>query len=156
MPPLLGFILKEASHSADSFELDENLNNSIVELKRTAILNHYKVGKAKHSKPFDAFDKQLFESIRRCSFSERFPMMSMMHVGEEWGDTWRSGYCTGVTHLHHFYTKRALLMLSKAYEISWSASPDIGRYLLFTVQQAVRPVNWPGMFQHTTRRSISI
>ena len=36
--------------------------------------------------------------------------------GEKWGDTWRKGYHAGITHVHHFYTKRTILILSKVYK----------------------------------------
>ena len=37
----------------------------------------------------------------------------MMFKGEQWGDTWRAGVHTGMTHAHHFFTNRALLVLSE-------------------------------------------
>jgi len=36
----------------------------------------------------------------------------MMFKGERWGDTWRAGVHAGITHVHHFYTKRNLWVLS--------------------------------------------
>lgn len=34
----------------------------------------------------------------------------------EWGELFRSGYHTGITHLHHFYTRRNFLVLAKLWK----------------------------------------
>ncbi|HHY71013.1 MAG TPA: site-specific DNA-methyltransferase, partial [Thermoanaerobacterales bacterium] len=41
-----------------------------------------------------------------------YPTDPFMFKGEKWGDTWRSGIHMGITHVHHFYTKRNLWALS--------------------------------------------
>lgn len=38
------------------------------------------------------------------------PMMGKGGVG--WGDLWRAGYHEGITHVHHFYTRRNLIALA--------------------------------------------
>jgi len=40
-----------------------------------------------------------------------------MGLGEKWGDTWRSGVHIGMTHVHHFFTKRNLILLSELYNL---------------------------------------
>lgn len=43
------------------------------------------------------------------------PMMGKGGVG--WGDLWRSGYHEGITHVHHFYTRRNLIALGGLYAL---------------------------------------
>jgi len=38
-----------------------------------------------------------------------------------WGDLYRGGYHQGITHLHHFYTRRNLIVFSKLWQISASS-----------------------------------
>lgn len=42
-----------------------------------------------------------------------------------WGDLYRSGYHTGITHLHHFYTSRNYLALATLWEGVTAFDPDI-------------------------------
>ena len=42
-----------------------------------------------------------------------FPSEPMNFTGNRWGDTWRSGVHTGITHVHHFFTRRNLWIISK-------------------------------------------
>jgi DNA modification methylase/predicted RNA-binding Zn-ribbon protein involved in translation (DUF1610 family) len=42
-----------------------------------------------------------------------FPTLPIMLKGENWGDTWRSGYHDGMTRIEHFYTKRNLWALAR-------------------------------------------
>ena len=41
-----------------------------------------------------------------------FPTHPMMFKGNNWGDTWRAGVHFGITHVHHFYTRKSLYILS--------------------------------------------
>ena len=40
------------------------------------------------------------------------PIIQMMLRGEPWGDVYRAGYHSGITHVHHFYNSRQLLTLA--------------------------------------------
>lgn len=42
-----------------------------------------------------------------------------------WGDLYRSGYHEGVTHLHHFYTRRNLLAFATVWDRIDTAPPDL-------------------------------
>lgn len=43
----------------------------------------------------------------------------------EWGDLYRSGYHTGITHLHHFYTKRNFRVMTFLWTMSEAFAPKI-------------------------------
>jgi hypothetical protein len=48
------------------------------------------------------------------------PVMEMV-----WGDLRRNGYHTGITHIHHFYTRRNLFVLATLWKTIDQFSPDI-------------------------------
>ena len=51
------------------------------------------------------------DSQTLCSY----PMMFV--GGENWGDIYRTGYHFGVTHTHHFYSDRNLLIIARLWQI---------------------------------------
>jgi hypothetical protein len=50
-----------------------------------------------------------------------------------WGEMYRSGYHSGITHLHHFYTRRNFLALSALYEATSLMSPEFRDHFLLLV-----------------------
>lgn len=63
-------------------------------------------------------DFALLERISNEPVPYGFPLVPLMHKGgENWGDLWRSGYHEGITHVHHFYTRRNLIALSALWQI---------------------------------------
>ena len=48
-----------------------------------------------------------------------------------WGDLYRRGYHQGVTHLHHFYTRRNLLVFGRLWERVGAFSEDVANALRF-------------------------
>lgn len=46
-----------------------------------------------------------------------FPKLPVMLKGEKWGDTWRAGYHSGITHVQDFYTTRNLWALAKLWDL---------------------------------------
>jgi hypothetical protein len=75
----------------------------------------------------DAFDRALLSAIDNEKVVNWFPTDPMMGKGDEWGDTWRAGVHAGITHVHHFYTRRNLMAFARLY--SKNLSP-IGRCAL--------------------------
>lgn len=57
-------------------------------------------------------DRSLVERIAQTPFSEYVPTQPMMFRDGDWGHMFRAGYHFGVSHAHHFWTKRNLLVLS--------------------------------------------
>ena len=91
---------------------DNVLEKTITQIKQTPILISYKVGRKQYKKKPDQKDLALVEAIEKKPIPYSFPVQPMMFKGESWGETWRAGYHSGITHVHHFYTHRNLWVLS--------------------------------------------
>ncbi len=89
----------------------------LTETKQVPVLINYSVvsgayaGKRFDKRP-DASDVELVREIDKIDISNWYPAGLMLDKGERWGDTWRAGVHSGITHVHQFYTKRNLLVLS--------------------------------------------
>lgn len=63
------------------------------------------------SREASAADYKLVKKISKEAIPASVPRQKM-----EWGDLYRSGYHEGITHLHHFYTRRNLIVLGRLWE----------------------------------------
>jgi len=99
---------------------DDALNTTITRAKQVPVLINYSVeegGKTKrYKKTPDAVDLALIEKIESTPIPYWFPTNPMMDKGGRWGDTWRAGIHFGITHVHHFYTRRNLWLLAKLWD----------------------------------------
>ena len=48
--------------------------------------------------------------------AQHLPVAQMMLLNEPWGDVYRAGYHSGITHVHHFYSPRQLLAISSLWQ----------------------------------------
>ena len=63
-------------------------------------------------------DLELVARIEGEPIPPTVPIVPMMGKGGAcWGDLWRAGYHEGITHVHHFYTRRNLIALGGLYEL---------------------------------------
>jgi hypothetical protein len=63
-------------------------------------------------------DLALLERIAVTPIPPGVPVAPMMgRGGEAWGDLWRAGYHEGITHAHHFYTRRNLIVLGTLHSL---------------------------------------
>src|SRR5690606_21945578 len=92
-------------------QYDKAIRQTIRQAKQVPVLINYSVGKKRFEKKPDIFDLALIEKIDQLEIPYWFPTEPMMFKGEQWGDTWRAGVHAGITHVHHFYTKRNLWVL---------------------------------------------
>lgn len=77
-------------------------------------------------------DLELLKRIQEAEISPAFPVMEMMgRGGMAWGDLYRSGYHAGITHVHHFYTRRNLLALSSINALVQNEPPAVRNILAF-------------------------
>ena len=116
-------------------ELDPAINQVVKTTKQVPVLINYSVDgeKGKFEKKPDFEDQELINKIEKEVIPYWFPSDPMMFKGEAWGDTWRAGVHAGVTHTHHFYTKRNLWVLAAFWN---KFNKDAGRYsFLFTASQ---------------------
>jgi DNA-directed RNA polymerase subunit RPC12/RpoP len=94
---------------------DKVTGETIKQAKQVPVLINYTVGKKRYEKEPDKFDIELIDKIDEMDIPYWYPTDKMMFKGETWGDTWRAGVHAGITHVHHFYTKRNLWVLSALY-----------------------------------------
>lgn len=87
-------------------------NERLKQKNQVPVLIDYKVGNKRYLKKLDSFDLNLIEKINNYPYSEWFPTDKMLFKGSQWGDLYRAGYHFGISKIHHFYTKRSLIVLS--------------------------------------------
>ncbi len=99
-------------------KFDEYLNRKIRQAKMEPVLVRYRIidpnnNKSKQfEKVPDEGDRKIIQKIEKMKIPYWFPTNKMMHRGgSKWGKMWRK-YHEGITHIHHFYTKRNLWILS--------------------------------------------
>jgi DNA modification methylase len=104
----------------------EVVNTSPVEIV-------YKVNNNRFKKKPDENDILLLKEINELKISDWFPTDLFMHLGEKFGDTWRSGVHKGLTNVHHFFNIRNLHVLARLfYKINLVEDKNIKNKLLIT------------------------
>jgi DNA modification methylase len=86
---------------------DKAINQTIRQAKQVPVLINYTYGKKRHEKTPDDFDLALIEKIEGLDIPYWFPTDRMMEGGET-----RRNDPIGITHVHHFYTKRNLALFA--------------------------------------------
>ncbi|MGF9964514.1 DNA methyltransferase [Bacillus rhizoplanae] len=86
---------------------DQYLNTPILQSKRIPVLINYTVGKERRTKVPDKFDLFLIDLIANYKIPYWFPTDRMREGSET-----RRNDPNGVTHVHHFYTDKTLLVSS--------------------------------------------
>ncbi len=99
---------KRAMERAWETVYDDTLQAPIKQAKKTPVLIVYKYQGKRFEKRPDAEDFKLIEEIQQKQIPYWFPK-ERMPIGKET----RRNDPAGVTHVHHFYTKRNLFTLSK-------------------------------------------
>jgi DNA modification methylase/DNA-directed RNA polymerase subunit RPC12/RpoP len=87
---------------------DQALKQTIRQAKQVPVLINYSVDKKRFEKVPDEFDLMLLEFINNHNIADWFPANRMAEGGET-----RRNDSSGITHVHHFYTKRVLWILSE-------------------------------------------
>nr|WP_034748829.1 DNA methyltransferase [Halalkalibacter wakoensis] len=87
---------------------DEFLNKTIKQNKYVPVLINYSYGTTRYEKVPDQFDLILLEQIENVKFESNIPL-NQIPIGDKTGEPIRSG----ITHVHHFYTRRNLKVLSE-------------------------------------------
>lgn len=117
-------------------KFDQIVGAEIDEVKRIPVLINYSIGKKKYEKKPDTFDLEIIKKIQEMDIPSWFPTIAMLEKGPQWGDTWRAGYHTGLSHVHHFYFKRSLWIYSQIWEMICNAkvSDQTRKRLMFWAQ----------------------
>ncbi len=97
---------KRAMDRAWVTTFDKAIGQTIRQAKQVPVLINYSVGKQRYEKTPDAFDLALIEKIEALDIPYWFPT-DRIPEGDKTGEPLR----IGITHVHHFYTKRNLWVL---------------------------------------------
>lgn len=86
---------------------DELLHRTITRRKRLPVRIYGETNNMKWCR------EATLDDVHCCQGIENLDYPSTVEPKEiEWGDLYRSGYHTGITHLHHFYTKRNFIVMN--------------------------------------------
>jgi DNA modification methylase len=110
---------------------DSAIGQTIRQAKQLPVLINYSVGKKRYEKTPDDFDLALTEKIEELAIPYWFPM-DRIPEGDKTGEPLR----IGLTHVHHFYTKRNLWVLGALFGRFNNSSK--ARPLAFWVNAATR------------------
>lgn len=92
-------------------KFDQDLKETIRQAKQLPVLINYNVGKKHFNKIPDTNDFKVVQNINLTDIHSFFPSNRMIE-----GREGRRNDITGLTHVHHFYTRRNLLLLSKIHD----------------------------------------
>jgi hypothetical protein len=107
-------------------EFDPLLNEKRVLRARVPARVYGTTAKKTWSRPATPEDFALLKRIERETMPTSVPLVPI-----PWGDLYRSGYHEGMTHLHHFYTRRNLLVFARLWKRISRYSGALGDALRF-------------------------
>lgn len=115
---------------ATAKQWDDVLDLEIVTRKRIPARVYGRTGRRTWSRDPVAADRDLIDRIAGTPISAAFPVTPLMgRGGENWGDLYRAGYHEGITHVHHFYTRRNLIALAAVHQRIADAPPALREIL---------------------------
>lgn len=121
---------------------DPVINQQVTQTKQVPVLINYSVGKKRYEKAPDENDLNLIKKIEESAIPYWFPT-NKIEKGDKTGEPLR----LGITHIHHFYTKRNLWILSaiKKYCKSYTLKLWFNSQLVnLSIQNRYRPgVSFP-------------
>ncbi len=110
-------ICKRQSQKAKESFYDDTISETYERIKYVPVVVNYTILGKRKERRINDYDKTLLDKIQNYTISNWCPTNKMMGIGEHWGDTWRAGYHVGFNHVHNFYTRRNLIILSRFYSI---------------------------------------
>jgi hypothetical protein len=113
-------------------EMDPVLEKPIRRAKVELALVAYRGARGRATKKADKADRALLRRAEALEIPDWFPVERM---GD--GDEGRRNDAIGLTHLHHFFTRRALASLAALWAEARRADRRVRDYLLFTVEQNI-------------------
>ncbi len=127
-------LTKRSMERAHITVYDDILKETIRMAKQVPVLINYRIGNDTFEKELDAFDLENIRRIENVRIPYWFPVLRM-----PFGDESRRNDNIGLTHIHHFYTKRALYTLAKTFDVISKIEVDkaLKDYLIFTFEQAI-------------------
>jgi DNA modification methylase len=98
---------KRTAERAFTTTFDQSLNETIKQAKKVPVLINYSVSGKSYTKTPDEYDFELLNKIDSSNIPTWFPVDRLMD-----GKETRRNDPIGITHSHHFYTKRNLWVFS--------------------------------------------
>ena len=106
--------------------LDKLVGERINRRKRYPVWIYGISGKKHWSRKVSEADIRLIKATEKESVPDTVP-----NVAVPWGDLYRRGYHQGISHLHHFYTRRNLTVFGRLWERTEAYSPEVRDALRF-------------------------
>lgn len=105
---------------------DAIIGRKIEQRARNPVWLYGTSGKTKWSRPITDRDLDLLARLDRQPVPDSVPRTEI-----PWGDLYRRGYHQGITHLHHFYTRRNLIVFGRLWERATCYSDQLRDALRF-------------------------
>lgn len=105
---------------------DDVLGNRRQLRARKPIWVYGTTGKKSWSRAVNQKDLDLLKRVNDTPIPKSVPCVEI-----PWGDLYRRGYHKGITHLHHFYTRRNLIMFARLWELTATYPADLRDSLRF-------------------------
>jgi hypothetical protein len=102
---------KQNMHRAFETKFDKALNQTVKQARQVPVVINYSVGKSRYEKKPDKADISLIKKIEDLDIPYWYPTDRM----PEGFNTEQPKVSHGLTHVHHFYTKRNLWVLGSIY-----------------------------------------
>jgi hypothetical protein len=99
-------------------EYDDLLRRDIAVRKRRPAYVYGRTGRDLWSRPPEPADHDVLDRVRETKLPSSVPIMPLGDAETNWGDLYRAGYHTGMSHAHQFYTRRNLIVVGTAWELS--------------------------------------
>ena len=131
---------KRSMERAYEMRFDSALNQVVKQAKQIPVLINYSVGTRRFEKTPDKFDLETIEKVNSYVIPDLFPIARMLHGGES-----RRNDPAGITHVHHFFTKRALSVFSALYARTKSSALKtalLGGYTVGLKTARFLPLRW--------------
>lgn len=125
---------------------DRAINEEVTQAKQVPVLINYSVGRKRYEKEPDQFDLDLLKKIEESVIPYWFPTDRM----PEGYNTEQPKRSHGITHVHHFYTKRNIWVLASFFK-KLTSSIEIRLLLLLLTSSLIRTTK---MYKFTIDRKM--
>jgi len=118
---------KRGSQRATELFFDSAIGKNVEQNKRVPVLINYEADDRRHDKKPDSSDLELIKKIKLINIPYWFPTDRMPDGGES-----RRNDDAGITHVHHFFTKRNLWAFAACWN-GFSENDHSSKHLLWTL-----------------------
>ncbi|HEC35970.1 MAG TPA: DNA methylase, partial [Anaerolineae bacterium] len=112
---------------------DRALGQTVRRAKQIPVIINYSVGRSRYEKRPNADDLALIRKIEESDIPYKFPTDAIPQ-----GDKTSDPFNIGITHIHHFYTRRNLWVLAAMWHQTKAAAQAIQPIMVFALTAAMR------------------